>query len=137
MKLTHIEHIGIAVKDLNEAIKFYEEVFGLKCYAVEEVKDQKVKTAFFQIGGTKVELLETTEPDGPIGKFIEKRGEGIHHIAFATDDVESSLKELKEKDIKLIDENPRKGAEDLNIAFIHPKSTFGVLTEICGKGDIN
>ena len=137
MNLTHIEHIGIAVKDLNEAIKFYEEVFGLKCYAVEEVKDQKVKTAFFQIGGTKVELLETTEPDGPIGKFIEKRGEGIHHIAFATDDINSSLKELKEKDIKLIDENPRKGAENLNIAFIHPKSTFGVLTEICSKSDIN
>ncbi len=133
MNLTHIEHIGIAVKNLNEAINFYEEVFGLKCYAVEEVKDQKVKTAFFQIGGTKIELLETTDPDGPIGKFIEKRGEGIHHIAFAADDVESAIKELKEKDIRLIDEKPRKGAEELNIAFLHPKSTFGVLTEICSK----
>ena len=135
MNLTHIEHIGIAVKNLNGSIKFYEEVFGLKCYGIEEVKDQKVKTAFFKIGGTKIELLESTEPDGPIGKFIEKRGEGIHHIALATDDVNSDLKELKEKNIKLIDENPRKGAEGLNIAFLHPKSTFGVLTEICGKGD--
>ena len=135
MNLTHIEHIGIAVKNLNEAIKFYEEVFGMKCYAVEEVKDQKVKTAFFQIGETKIELLESTEPDGPIGKFIEKRGEGIHHIAFATDDINSSLKELKQKNIRLIDEKPRNGAEGLNIAFLHPKSTFGVLTEICGKGD--
>jgi len=133
MNLTHIEHIGIAVKNLNEAIKFYEEVFGLKCYAVEEVEDQKVKTAFFQIGETKIELLESTDPDGPIGKFIEKRGEGIHHIAFATDDINSSLKKLKEKDIRLIDEKPRKGAESLNIAFLHPKSTFGVLTEICAK----
>ncbi len=135
MNLTHIEHIGIAVKNLSEAIKFYEEIFGLKCYGIEEVKDQKVKTAFFKIGGTKIELLESTEPDGPIGKFIEKRGEGIHHIALATDDMNSDLKELKEKNIKLIDENPRKGAEGLNIAFLHPKSTFGVLTEICGKED--
>ena len=131
MNLSYIEHIGIAVNNLNEAIKFYEEVFGLKCYAVEEVEDQKVKTAFFQIGQTKIELLESTDPDGPIGKFIEKRGEGIHHIAFATDKLESSLKELKEKGIKLIDESPRKGAESLNIAFIHPKATFGVLTELC------
>ena len=135
MNLTHIEHIGIAVKNLSEAIKFYEEIFGLKCYGIEEVKDQKVKTAFFKIGGTKIELLESTEPDGPIGKFIEKRGEGIHHIALATDDMNSDLKELKEKNIKLIDENPRKGAEGLNIAFLHPKSTFSVLTEICGKED--
>ena len=135
MNLTHIEHIGIAVKNLNEAIKFYEEVFGLKCYAIEEVKDQKVKTAFFQIGGTKIELLETTDPDGPIGKFIEKRGEGIHHIAFAADDVNSALDELKQKNIKVIDDEPRRGAEGLNIAFLHPKSTFGVLTEICAKLD--
>lgn len=133
MNLTHIEHIGIAVKKLAEAIKFYEDVYGLKCYAIEEVKDQKVKTAFFQVGHTKIELLESTEPEGPIGKFIEKRGEGIHHIAFATDDVDTALSELKKNNIKLIDENPRKGAEELNIAFLHPKSTFGVLTEICGK----
>jgi methylmalonyl-CoA/ethylmalonyl-CoA epimerase len=133
MNLTHIEHIGIAVKSLDESIKFYEEVLGLKCYAVEEVKDQKVKTAFFQIGQTKIELLESTDPEGPIGKFIEKRGEGIHHIAYAAKDLTSSLDDLKNKGIKLIDEKPRKGAEGLNIAFIHPKATYGVLTELCEK----
>lgn len=133
MNLTHIEHIGIAVKDLNESIKYYEDILGLKCYAVEEVEDQKVITAFFKIGDTKIELLESTDPEGPIGKFIEKKGEGIHHIAFATDDVEKSLTEAKEKGIKLIDEKPREGAEGLQIGFLHPKSTHGVLTEICGK----
>lgn len=131
MKLTHIEHIGIAVKNLDESIKFYEDVFGLKCYAIEEVKDQKVKTAFFQIGETKIELLESTEPDSPISKFIKNKGEGIHHIAFKTEDIDSSLKELKENNIKLIDEQPRKGAEDLNVAFIHPKAAKGVLIELC------
>jgi len=133
MNLTHIEHIGIAVKNLDEAIKFYEDVFGLKCYSIETVPDQKVKTAFFQIGQTKIELLESTEPEGPIGKFIEKRGEGIHHIAFATDGLEKALNQLSQKGIKLIDEKPRKGAEGLNIAFLHPKNTFGVLTELCEK----
>lgn len=133
MNLTHIEHLGIAVKNLDESIKFYEDIFGLKCYAIEEVADQKVKTAFFQIGQTKIELLESTDPDGPIGKFIEKRGEGIHHIAFATKGLEESIIQLKAKGIKLIDEKPRKGAEGLSIAFIHPKSTFGVLTELCEK----
>ena len=131
MELSYIEHIGIAVKNLDESIKFYEKVFGLKCYAVEEVKDQKVKTAFFKIGETKIELLESTEPDGPISKFIEKKGEGIHHIAFKTKDINSSLKELEEKDIRVIDEQPRKGAEGLNIAFLHPKAANGVLIELC------
>jgi len=131
MNLTHIEHIGIAVKNLDESIKFYEEILGLKCYAVEEVTDQKVKTAFFQIGQTKIELLESTDPEGPIGKFIDKRGEGIHHIAYATNELESSLAALKNKGIKLIDEKPRPGAEGLSIAFLHPKDTHGVLTELC------
>lgn len=131
MELTYIEHIGIAVKNLDESIKFYENVFGLKCYAVEEVKDQKVKTAFFQIGETKIELLESTGNDGPISKFIEKKGEGIHHIAFKTKDINSSLKELEEKNIRLIDVHPRKGAEGLNIAFLHPKAANGVLIELC------
>ncbi len=131
MELTYIEHIGIAVKNLDESIKFYENVFGLKCYAVEEVKDQKVKTAFFQVGETKIELLDSTEPGGPISKFIEKKGEGIHHIAFKTKDISSSLKELEEKNIRLIDEHPRKGAEGLNIAFLHPKAANGVLIELC------
>lgn len=131
MNLTHIEHIGIAVKNLNESIKYYENILGLKCYAVEEVKDQKVKTAFFMVGQTKIELLESTEPDGPIGKFIEKKGEGIHHIAFATSNLSDKLKDIESKGIQLIDKTPRKGAEGLNIAFLHPKSTNGVLTELC------
>ncbi|MDX9908023.1 MAG: methylmalonyl-CoA epimerase [Bacteroidales bacterium] len=133
MKISHIEHIGIAVNSLDEAIPFYEEVLGLKCYAVEEVKDQKVKTAFFMVGQTKIELLETTDPEGPIGKFLEKRGQGVHHIAYAVDDVDSSLNELENKGIRLIDRESRKGAEGLNIGFLHPKSTLGVLTELCSK----
>ncbi|MCX2836976.1 MULTISPECIES: methylmalonyl-CoA epimerase [Salinimicrobium] len=131
MKPTHIEHIGIAVESLEEAIPFYEKTFGLKCYSVEEVKDQKVKTAFFKVGQTKIELLESTAPDGPIGKFIEKKGQGVHHIAFAVNDLQHQLDELETKEVKLIDKTPRKGAEGLNIAFLHPKSTFGVLTELC------
>lgn len=131
MELKYIEHIGIAVKNLDESIKYYENVLGLKCYAVEEVKDQKVKTAFFMVGQTKIELLESTEPDGPIGKFIEKKSEGIHHIAFATENLKVALKEIESKGIQLIDKEPRKGAEGLNIAFLHPKSTNGVLTELC------
>lgn len=131
MELNYIEHIGIAVKDLNAAIKYYEDVLGLKCYSIEEVKDQKVKTAFFKIGQTKIELLESTAPDGPIGKFIEKKGEGIHHIAFAVNNIEDQLKDAASKGIQLIDEKPRKGAEGLDIAFLHPKATYGVLTELC------
>lgn len=133
MSITHIEHIGIAVKNLHEAIRFYEEVLGLKCYAVEEVADQKVKTAFFMVGQTKIELLESTSPDGPIGRFIENRGEGIHHIAFAVTGLKEKLEDVKSKGVRLVDEQPRKGAEGLNIAFLHPKSTFGVLTEFCEK----
>jgi methylmalonyl-CoA/ethylmalonyl-CoA epimerase len=131
MELSHIEHIGIAVKNLDEAIKYYENTLGLTCYAIEEVADQKVKTAFFKIGQTKIELLESTDPEGPIGKFIEKRGQGIHHMAFATNNIKESLKEVEEKGVRLIDSTPRKGAEGLDIAFLHPKSTFGVLTEFC------
>ena len=128
MKPSHIEHIGIAVNSLDEAIPFYEKAFGLTCYAVEEVQEQKVKTAFFQVGATKIELLESTDPEGPIGKFLEKKGEGVHHIAFAVDDLSKSLLEVEAAGVKLIDRAPRKGAEGLNIAFLHPKSTFGVLT---------
>jgi methylmalonyl-CoA/ethylmalonyl-CoA epimerase len=133
MNITHIEHIGIAVKNIDEAKKYYEGVLGLKCYAVEEVADQKVKTAFFMVGQTKIELLESISPDGPVGKFIEKKGEGIHHIAFAVKGLQNSLEEIKSKNVSLIDEKERKGAEGLNIAFLHPKSTFGVLTELCEK----
>ena len=131
MELTHIEHIGIAVSSLDEAIPYYEDILGLKCYSIEEVADQKVKTAFFKIGQTKIELLESTDPEGPIGKFIEKRGPGVHHLAFAVNNIEKNLEEAKEKGVRLIDQTPRKGAEGLDIAFLHPKSTNGVLTEFC------
>lgn len=133
MKISHIEHIGIAVKSLEEAIPYYENVLGLKCYNIEEVKEQKVKTAFFMVGQTKIELLESTDPEGPIGRFIEKKGEGVHHIAYAVDGIEEQLKDAETKGVNLIDKTPRKGAEGLNIAFLHPKSTFGVLTELCEK----
>ncbi len=129
--LSHIEHIGIAVKSLEVAIPFWEEKLGLKCYKIEEVVDQNVKTAFFQIGASKIELLESTDPEGPIGKFIEKKGEGIHHIAFATKNIEQQLTALEQNGVQLIDKIPRKGAEDLDIAFLHPKSTHGVLLELC------
>jgi methylmalonyl-CoA/ethylmalonyl-CoA epimerase len=131
MKITHIEHIGIAVKSLDESIPFYENILGLKCYKVEEVKDQQVKTAFFMVGQTKIELLESTSPDGPIGKFIEKKGPGIHHLAYAVKDTNEALTEIESKGVQLIDKKGRKGAEGLNIGFLHPKSTLGVLTEIC------
>ena len=135
MNLSHIEHIGIAVKSIEKAKKYFEKVLGLKCYAIEDVKDQKVKTAFFKIGQTKIELLEPTADDSPVAKFIAKKGEGIHHIAFATDDVNKALKEAENKGVKLIDKQKRKGAEGLNIGFLHPKFTFGVLTEFCEKSD--
>ena len=131
MKPSHIEHIGIAVSNLEESIKFYEDVLGFKCYAIEEVKDQKVKTAFFMVGQTKIELLESTDSEGPIGKFIEKRGEGVHHIAYAVEGLEDALVHMESKGVRLIDQQPRKGAEGLHIAFLHPKSTGGVLTELC------
>lgn len=133
MNPKYIEHIGIAVKNLDEAILFYEKILGMTCYTIEEVKDQKVRTAFFMVGQTKIELLESTDPDGPIGKFIEKKGEGVHHIAFAVDQIENTLSEIESKGVQLIDKLPRKGAEGLQIAFLHPKSTMGVLTELCEK----
>lgn len=131
MKPTHIEHIGIAVSNLGDSISFYEKILGLKCYKIEEVADQRVRTAFFMVGQTKIELLESTDTEGPIGKFIEKRGEGIHHIAFAIENIEEKLIQAEKAGIKLIDSKPRKGAEGLEIAFLHPKSTSGVLIEIC------
>jgi len=133
MKPTHVEHIGIAVANLEESIKYYEEILGLKCYAIEEVAEQKVKVAFFKVGDTKIELLETTDPEGPIGKFVEKKGPGVHHIAFSVESVEDALKAVEEKGVALIDKTPRIGAEGLKIGFLHPKSTFGVLTEFCSK----
>lgn len=132
MNISHIEHLGIAVKSLEEAIPYYENILGLKCYSIEEVADQKVNTAFFKVGQTKIELLEPTSEDSTIAKFIEKRGEGIHHMAFAIEDgVANALAEVEAKGVRLIDKAPRKGAEGLNIAFLHPKSTCSVLTELC------
>jgi methylmalonyl-CoA/ethylmalonyl-CoA epimerase len=131
MKPSHIEHIGIAVTNLENAIRFYESVLGLKCYNIEVVTDQKVRTAFFLVGETKIELLESTDPEGPIGKFIEKKGEGIHHIAFSVNKIEEKLAHAEMMGVKLIDSSPRRGAEGLDIAFLHPKSTSGVLIELC------
>ena len=133
MNISHIEHIGIAVKSIEESITYYEEVLGLKCYSIEEVADQKVKTAFFQVGDTKIELLESTSPDGPIGKFIEKKGEGMHHIAFAVPNTTEALETAAEKGVQLVDKVSRPGAEGLHIGFLHPRSTHGVLTELCSK----
>jgi len=133
MNPSHIEHIGIAVVNLESAIGFYEKVLGLKCYKVEEVKEQKVRTAFIMAGQTKIELLESTDPEGPVGKFIEKRGEGIHHIAFAVENIEEQLSHAEAMGVRLIDSTPKKGAEGLDIAFLHPKSTSGVLIELCEK----
>jgi methylmalonyl-CoA/ethylmalonyl-CoA epimerase len=133
MNISHIEHIGIAVRSIEASKKYYEDVLGLKCYSVEEVKDQKVKTAFFMVGDTKIELLESTSPEGPVGKFIEKKGEGIHHIAFAVPNATEALAMASEKGIQTIDKVSRPGAEGLNIGFLHPKATGGVLTELCSK----
>jgi len=132
MDISHIEHLGIAVKSIEEQLPYYEGVLGLKCYNIEVVEDQKVKTAFFKVGQTKIELLEPTSPDSTIAKFIEKKGEGIHHIAFSVaDGVANALAEMESKGVQLIDKAPRGGAEGLNIAFLHPKSTGSVLTELC------
>ncbi|MDR3046271.1 MAG: methylmalonyl-CoA epimerase [Bacteroidales bacterium] len=133
MNISHIEHIGIAVKSLEDSIPYYESILGLKCYNIEEVADQKVKTAFFKVGATKIELLEPTSEESTIAKFIEKKGEGVHHIAFAVDNVAASLIEVEEKGVQLIDKTPRQGAEHLTIGFLHPKSTKGVLTEFCSE----
>jgi len=133
MKPTHIEHIGIAVESIETARKFYEQVLGLECYAIEEVSDQKVKTAFFRLGDTKIELLESTDPDGPIAKFIARKGPGLHHIALAVENTDEALDEAASAGIELIDKTARKGAENLNIGFIHPRSAGGVLIEFCSK----
>ncbi|MGM9819035.1 MAG: methylmalonyl-CoA epimerase [Paludibacteraceae bacterium] len=132
MQPSYIEHIGIAVSKLEEVIPYYEQILGTKCYSIEEVADQKVRTAFFKVGQTKIELLEPTCPESTIAKWLEKnpRG-GVHHIAFNVDDVQAALTECEANGIQLIDKTPRKGAENLSIGFLHPKSTHGVLTELC------
>jgi methylmalonyl-CoA/ethylmalonyl-CoA epimerase len=133
MNIKRIEHIGIAVSNLEESIKYWEEVMGLKCYNIEEVADQKVKTAFFKVGEVKIELLEATSEDSPIASFIEKKGQGVHHIAFAVDNTDEALSNVEAKGVRLIDKQARKGAECLKIGFLHPKSTMGILTEFCSE----
>ena len=133
MNISHIEHLGIAVKSLDEAIPYYEQVLGFKCYAIEEVADQKVKTAFFKVGQTKIELLEPTSEESAVAKFIEKRGEGVHHIAFGVTDIRQRMTELAEKGVQLLQDEPKAGAGGAEVAFLHPKSSYGVLYELCEK----
>ena len=132
MKISHIEHLGIAVQSIEESLPLFENVLGLKCYNIEVVEDQKVKTAFLKCGEVKLELLEPTSPESTIQKWLDKGNHGVHHVAFCIEDgVANALAECDEKGIRLIDKAPRKGAEQLNIAFLHPKSTVGILTELC------
>jgi len=133
MRIKHIDHIGIAVKDLKEASRFYTEILGLRMEGTEEVAEQKVTVAFLPITDSEVELLQSTEPDGPIARYIEARGEGIQHLAFRVENLEEALSELKAKGVRLIDERPRRGAGGARIAFIHPKETRGVLVELCER----
>jgi methylmalonyl-CoA/ethylmalonyl-CoA epimerase len=133
MKIKHIDHIGIAVRSIDEGKKFFTDVLGLTFEKTEVIEEQKVKTGFFPITDSELELLESTSPDGPVAKFIEARGEGVQHIAFRVEDIDEALKELKERGVRLIDQEPRKGAGGARIAFIHPKETYGVLVELCEK----
>ena len=128
-----VDHIGVAVSNLEEALKIYTDVLGLKLHGTEVVEEQKVRVAFMPVGDTENELLESTDPEGPIAKFIEKRGEGIQHIAFRVDDIEEALEQMRRKGVRLIDEKPRYGAGGARIAFLHPKSTGGVLVELCER----
>lgn len=128
-----VDHIGVAVSNLEESIKFYEEILGLKLNGTEVVEEQKVKVAFMPIGDTEIELLEATSPDSAIAKFVEAKGQGVQHIAFRVENIEKALEEMKAKGIRLIDEKPRYGAGGARIAFLHPKSTKGVLIELCER----
>ena len=126
-----IDHLGIAVRNLEESIEYYENALGLHCHGREEVVSQKVKTAFFEAGDVHIELLEPTSDESPIAKFLDKNGEGIHHIAFAVDNIEGQLKNASDAGVRLIHEVPFEGAANKMVAFLHPKSTHGVLTEFC------
>ena len=133
MKIKNIDHIGIAVRNIKEAGKFYRDILGLEIQDIEKVVDQKVNVAFLPISDSELELLESTQSDGPVAKYIDSKGEGVQHIAFRVDNIEKALEELKAKGVRLIDEKPRKGAGGARIAFIHPKETHGVLVEICER----
>ncbi|HKI52331.1 MAG TPA: methylmalonyl-CoA epimerase [Geothermobacteraceae bacterium] len=130
-----INHIGIAVKNLEASMFLYRDVLGMTFEGTEEVNDQRVRVAFFAIGESRIELLEPTTPDSPVAKFLEKNGEGVHHVAYQVADVEAALETLRNTGVRLIDEQPRRGAHGTQIAFLHPKATGGVLTELCQAGD--
>lgn len=134
MNTTRLDHVGIAVEKIDAALPVWEGILGLPLHGTEEVKEQKVRTAFLPLGDTEIELLESTDPEGPIGKFIAAKGQGVQHLAFRVDDLEAALAELKAKGVRLIDETPRYGAGGARIAFLHPKSTGGVLIELCQRG---
>jgi methylmalonyl-CoA epimerase len=133
MKLRNIDHIGIAVSNLTESLAFWQSALGIELHGIEEVAEQKVRTAFLPVDDTEVELLEPAGLDSPVAKFIEKRGEGLHHVAIRVDNIDAALAELKAKGVQLIDEVPRKGAGGARIAFVHPKATHGVLLELCER----
>ena len=133
MKILKIDHIGIAVTHLNESKKFWTDVLGLEFSGSETIEEQNVTTAFFPVGESEIELLESTASDGPVARYLKKKGEGIHHIAFRVENIQAALQELKATGIKLIDEKPRKGAGGTKIAFIHPESTNGILVELCER----
>ena len=135
MKILKIDHLGIAVNSIEDGKDFWSGVLGLNFEGAETVEEQKVTTAFFPVGESEVELLESTAPDGPVAKYIEKRGQGIQHIAFRVENIEEALAELKEKGVKLIDQQPRIGAGGAKIAFLHPKATAGVLVELCQRDE--
>lgn len=133
MKILKIDHLGIAVNSIEEGQRFWQDVLGLKFEGTETVAEQKVTTAFFPVGESEVELLMSTAPDGPVAKYIEKKGPGIQHVAFRVENIEAALEELKAKGVQLIDQTPRKGAGGAKIAFLHPKATNGVLVELCER----
>ena len=133
MNLKNIDHIGIAVSNLQESLSFWETSLGIEPHGTQEVPEQKLRTAFLPVGDTEIELLESTSPDSSVAKFIEKHGEGLHHIAIRVDDIDAALAELKAKGIQLIDETPRNGAGGARIAFVHPRATHGVLLELCER----
>ena len=133
MKILKIDHLGIAVNSINEGKNFWTDVLGLEFEGTETVEEQKVTTAFFPVGESEIELLESTSPDGPIAKYLEKKGAGLQHIAFRVENLESALQELKDKGVRLIDEKPRHGAGGAKIAFFHPKATGGLLVELCQR----
>lgn len=133
MKILHIDHIGVASKEMDKALKFFTEVLGMEATGFETIEDQAVKVAFLPLGEGEIEILESTRPDGPVAKFVETKGEGVQHIALRVEDLEAALEELKAKGVRLIDEKPRRGAGGARIAFIHPKETHGILLELCER----